>query len=435
MRRCSTARTENFSWKARCWGPLHGRRTAFLLGSTHLVFVTIPGMDVVAQPAAVASVDSTLALARELIALPSVTPDDAGCQALIAARLAPLGFRCETLVSNGVTNLWARRGTARPLVCLAGHTDVVPTGPREGWETDPFTPTERDGWLYGRGAADMKSSLAAFVTAVEGFLADHPATTGSIALLVTSDEEGPSVDGTVKVVAKLAAAGEAIDFCVVGEPSSVDRLGDTIKNGRRGTLSATLTVKGVQGHVAYPELARNPIHLVAPVVAELAATRWDDGDDFFPPTTWQCSNIQAGTGATNVIPGTLDVSFNFRHAPASSRESLQQRLEAILARHGLDYKLVWTGWGNPYLTPPGTLVEVASDVVRDLTGVTPEVSRTGGTSDGRFIAAICREVVELGPVGASIHKLNERVRIADLALLSRIYRGILERLLISPAPE
>jgi succinyl-diaminopimelate desuccinylase len=392
-------------------------------------------MDVVAQPAAVASVDLTLALARELIARPSVTPDDAGCQSLIAARLAPLGFHCDTLVSNGVTNLWARRGTTRPLVCLAGHTDVVPTGPREGWETDPFIPTERDGWLYGRGAADMKSSLAAFVTAVEDFVANHPAAIGSIALLITSDEEGPSVDGTVRVVEKLAAAGETIDFCVVGEPSSVDRLGDMMKNGRRGTLSATLTVKGIQGHVAYPKLARNPIHLVAPVLAELAQTRWDDGDESFPPTTWQCSNIHAGTGATNVIPGALEVTFNFRHAPASSRESLQKRLEAVLVRHGLDYKLVWTGWGNPYLTPHGRLVDVACEVVRNVTGVAPEVSRTGGTSDGRFIAAICREVVELGPVGASIHKLNERVRIADLALLSRIYRGILQRLLIPAAPE
>jgi succinyl-diaminopimelate desuccinylase len=386
-------------------------------------------MDVDAQPASIATIDSTLALARELIARPSLTPDDAGCQALIAARLEPLGFHCETLVSNGVTNLWARRGAAHPVVCLAGHTDVVPTGPRDGWESDPFVPTERDGWLHGRGAADMKSSLAAFVTAVEGFVADHRAVPGSIALLITSDEEGPSVDGTVKVVEKLAAAGETIDFCVVGEPSSVDRLGDMIKNGRRGTLSATLTIKGVQGHVAYPQLARNPIHLAAPALAELAAMRWDDGDEFFPPTTWQCSNAHAGTGATNVIPGSLEVTFNFRYAPASTRESLQQRLEAVLLRHGLEYSLVWTGSGKPYLTPPGALVDVACETIRQVTGVTPEISRTGGTSDGRFIADICREVVELGPVNASIHKLNERVRIADLAPLSRIYRGILERLL------
>jgi len=389
-------------------------------------------MDVIAHPAS-ASIDPTLDLARALIARPSVTPDDAGCQALLMERLAPLGFRFETLVSNGVTNLWARRGSARPLVCLAGHTDVVPTGPRDGWETDPFVPTEREGWLHGRGAADMKSSLAAFVTAVEGFVVAHPEAPGSIALLITSDEEGPSVDGTVKVVEKLAAADERIDFCVVGEPSSVERLGDMIKNGRRGTLSATLTVKGVQGHVAYPHLARNPIHLAAPALAELAAMRWDEGDEFFPPTTWQCSNIHAGTGATNVIPGALEVMFNFRYAPASTRESLQQRLEAVLARHGLDYALAWTGWGKPFITPRGTLVDVACAAIRDVTGITPEVSCTGGTSDGRFIADICRQVVELGPVGASIHKLNERVKIADLALLSRIYRGILDRLLVQGA--
>jgi succinyl-diaminopimelate desuccinylase len=380
--------------------------------------------------AAPVAVDPTLELARALIARPSLTPDDAGCQALLAARLAPLGFRCDTLVVNGVTNLWARRGLARPLACLAGHTDVVPTGPREGWHSDPFTPTERDGWLYGRGAADMKSSLAAFVTAVERFIADHPDAPGSIALLITSDEEGPSIDGTARVVEKLAAAGEAIDFCVVGEPTSVDVLGDTIKNGRRGTLTGRLTVNGVQGHVAYPHLARNPIHLAAPALAELAATRWDDGDAHFPPTTWQCSNVHAGTGATNVIPGTLEALFNFRHSPASTRESLAERTEGVLARHGLDYALAWTGSGKPYFTAAGTLVRTASDVVREETGVTAEVSCTGGTSDGRFIAEICREVVELGPVGASIHQLNERVRIADLPVLSRIYRRILERLLV-----
>jgi succinyl-diaminopimelate desuccinylase len=384
-------------------------------------------MDVIARDVAV---DPTLELARALIARPSITPDDAGCQALVAARLAPLGFRCETLVASGVTNLWARRGTARPLVCLAGHTDVVPTGPREGWHSDPFTPTERDGWLYGRGAADMKASVAAFVTAVEGFVRDHADAPGSIALLLTSDEEGPSIDGTARVVEKLAAAGETIDFCVVGEPTSVDRLGDTIKNGRRGTLTGKLTVKGVQGHVAYPHLARNPIHVAAPALAELAATRWDDGDAHFPPTTWQCSNVHAGTGAANVIPGTLEALFNFRHAPSSTRQSLAARLEAVLARHGLDYTLEWIGSGKPYLTAPGALVGVAGDVVREEAGVTPEVSCTGGTSDGRFIADVCSEVVELGPVGASIHQLNERVRIADLPVLSRIYRRILERLLV-----
>ena len=376
---------------------------------------------------------SPLALTRALIERRSLTPDDAGCQALIASRLAPLGFRAETLSSNGVTNLWLRRGTGRPLVCFAGHTDVVPTGPLAEWRSEPFVPTERDGWLYGRGAADMKGSLAAFVTAIEAFVAAHPRADGSIAMLVTSDEEGPSIDGTAKVVERLAAAGETIDYCIVGEPTSGDRLGDTIKNGRRGTLSGTLTVKGVQGHVAYPQLAKNPIHLAAPALAELAATRWDEGDAYFPPTTWQCSNIHAGTGATNVIPGTLEVMFNFRFCPVSTRESLAQRFEAVLARHGLDYDLAWTGSGKPFLTARGELVAVVSDAVREVVGIVPELSCTGGTSDGRFIADICREVVELGPVNASIHKLNECVKIADLASLSAIYQGILERLLVKEA--
>ena len=380
-------------------------------------------MDTVARP--------TLSLARELIALRSPTPDDGGCQALLQRRLAPLGFACETLVSNGVTNLWARRGTARPLICRAGHTDVVPTGPRIGWDSDPFVPTERDGYLYGRGAADMKGSLAAFVTAIEAFVAEHPGAPGSIAMLVTSDEEGPSTDGTVRIVERMAARGERMDYCIVGEPSSVDTLGDMIKNGRRGTLSGTLTVKGVQGHIAYPHLARNPIHLAAPLLAELAATVWDQGNAYFPPTSWQCSNIHAGTGATNVIPGTLELMFNFRHAPESPREALQQRFEAIVQRHGLDYELLWTGWGKPFLTPRGALVDVAIDTVRAITGVTPALSCTGGTSDGRFIADVCDEIVELGPVNATIHQLNERVRIADLESLSAIYRGILERVLVA----
>ncbi len=377
--------------------------------------------------------EPTLALARALIARRSLTPDDAGCQLLMRERLTPLGFDCTTLESNGVTNLWARRGTAQPLVCFAGHTDVVPTGPLEAWDTDPFKPEERDGFLYGRGAADMKGSLAAFVTAVEDFVEGNPDAPGSIALLITSDEEGPSVDGTVKVVEQMAARGERIDYCVVGEPSSVDVLGDMIKNGRRGTLSGTLIVKGVQGHIAYPHLARNPIHLVAPVVAELAATEWDRGNAYFPATSWQCSNIHAGTGATNVIPGTLELVFNFRHSTESTRESLQQRFEAIVRKHGLDYELRWTGWGKPFLTPRGRLVDVAMDAIRQVTGVTAELSCTGGTSDGRFIADICAEVVELGPVNATIHKLNERVRAADLAPLSAIYRGILERLLLPGA--
>jgi succinyl-diaminopimelate desuccinylase len=371
----------------------------------------------------------TLALARDLIARRSVTPDDAGCQALLAERLAPLGFHCDTLVVNGVTNLWARRGSTRPVVCFAGHTDVVPTGPVSAWHSDPFVPTVRDGYLYGRGAADMKSSLAAFVTAIEGFLAAHPAARGSIALLLTSDEEGPSVDGTAKVVERLAAAGETIDYCVVGEPSSVDDLGDMIKNGRRGTLSGTLTVHGVQGHIAYPHLARNPIHLVAPVLAELAAMQWDAGNEYFPPTTWQCSNIHAGTGANNVIPGTLDVQFNFRHSTESTRESLQQRFEEVLRRHQLPCDVAWTGWGKPFLTPRGRLADVAEQAIREVTGRVPALSCTGGTSDGRFIADICPEVIELGPVNATIHKLDERVRVADLEPLAAIYRGILARLL------
>jgi len=374
--------------------------------------------------------DPTLLLARDLIARRSLTPDDAGCQALLAARLAPLGFRCETLMSNGVTNLWARRGDTAPLVCFAGHTDVVPTGPLDQWSTDPFVPVERDGFLHGRGAADMKSSLAAFVTATEAFLSAHPDAPGSIAFLVTSDEEGPSVDGTVKVVERLAAAGERLDYCVVGEPSSVDALGDMIKNGRRGTLSGTLTVRGVQGHIAYPHLAQNPIHLAAPILAELAATKWDDGNAYFPPTTFQCSNIHAGTGATNVIPGTLDVLFNFRYSTASTRESLVERFEAIVRRHGVPHSIAWTGHGKSFLTAPGRLVDVAVASIAAVTGRAPALSTIGGTSDGRFIADICAEIVELGPVNATIHKLDERVRVADLAPLAAIYAGILERLLV-----
>jgi succinyl-diaminopimelate desuccinylase len=373
----------------------------------------------------------TLDLARELIARKSPTPDDAGCQDILRARLEPLGFRCETIVSNGVTNLWARRGETHPVVCFAGHTDVVPTGPLESWHSDPFVPTQRDGYLYGRGAADMKSSVAAFVVGVERLLAGANAAKlrGSIALLITSDEEGPATDGTIQIVDKLRAAGETLDYCIVGEPSSVDRLGDMIKNGRRGTLSGTLIVRGVQGHIAYPHLAKNPIHIVAPAIAELASMRWDEGNEYFPPTTWQVSNIHAGTGATNVIPGTLELAFNFRYATVSGRDTLEQRLEAVLRKHRIEYDLRWTGWGRPFLTPHGRLVEVVSEVVRDVCGITPELSCTGGTSDGRFIADICREVVELGPVNASIHKLNERVAVADLEPLAEIYRRTLERLL------
>ena len=385
--------------------------------------------DEIAAPATRSA--ATLALTRALIERRSLTPEDAGCQDLIAARLVPLGFRAEPLQSNGVANLWLRRGAARPLVCFAGHTDVVPTGPLAEWASDPFVPTERDGYLYGRGAADMKGSLAAFVTAIETFVAAHPSAGGSIALLVTADEEGPSVDGTVKVVERLRAAREEIDYCIVGEPTSVERLGDMIKNGRRGSLSGTLIVKGIQGHVAYPHLGKNPIHALAPALAELAATRWDDGDAYFPPTTWQCSNIHAGTGAANVIPGTLELMFNFRFCPVSSRASLVERLEAVLKRHGVDYQLAWTGFGPPYLTGRGRLVDVVTESVRHVTGTVPELSCTGGTSDGRFIADVCGEVVELGPVNATIHQVNERVRIADVGPLAAIYLGILERLLLS----
>ena len=373
---------------------------------------------------------ATLELARQLIARRSQTPDDAGCQAIVRARLEPLGFHCESVPSNGVSNLWARRGEARPAVCLAGHTDVVPSGPLDAWSSDPFVPTLRDGRLYGRGAADMKSSVAAFVVAIEQFVGAHPEHPGSIALLLTSDEEGPATDGTVRVVERLKADGIALDYCVVGEPSSVERLGDMIKNGRRGTLSGTLRVRGVQGHIAYPHLARNPIHLVAPAIAELAAMHWDEGNDYFPPTSWQASNVHAGTGATNVIPGRLELAFNFRYATASTRESLQQRFEAVLQRHGLDYELAWTGAGTPYLTPRGELIRVACAVIAEVCGVVPDISCTGGTSDGRFLAEVCQEIVEIGPVNASIHKIDECVAVAELEPLAALYRGILERLLL-----
>ena len=380
-------------------------------------------MDARAQP--------TLALASELIARRSLTPDDAGCQDLIAERLAPLRFAAERLESNGVVNTWLRRGTAAPLVCFAGHTDVVPTGPREDWQSDPFAPVVRDGFLYGRGAADMKGSLAAFVTAIEAFVGAREAHRGSIALLLTSDEEGPvNADGTVKVVERLALRGERIDYCIVGEPSSVQRLGDTIKIGRRGTLTGRLRVRGVQGHVAYPEQVRNPIHLAAPAIAELAATEWDRGNDHFPPTSFQCSNIHAGTGAANVVPGVLELVFNWRYSTQSTREDLVARMEAVLRRHGLDYELVLTASGNPFITRPGRLVEAVGDAIDAETGARPTLSTTGGTSDGRFIADICAELVEVGPINATIHKLNERVAVDELEPLARIYRGVLERLLV-----
>lgn len=371
----------------------------------------------------------TLDLARELIARPSRTPDDAGCQDLLRTRLAPLGFHFDTLVSNGVTNLWARRGNTAPLTCFAGHTDVVPPGPLDAWHSDPFVPTERDGNLYGRGAADMKTSIAAFVTAIEGFVHEHPDHRGSIALLITSDEEGVASDGTVKVVDWLESLGTRIDHCIVGEPTCVSQLGDTIKNGRRGSLSGHLMIRGVQGHIAYPHLVRNPIHLAAPAIADLATTEWDRGNEYFPPTSWQISNIHAGTGATNVVPGTLTIDFNFRHSTASSRESLQQRVHAVLDRHGLDYTLTWENSGNPYLTAAGSLVQAISGAITTVTGVQPELSTSGGTSDGRFIARIAQQVIEFGPVNASIHKIDEHVALSDIEPLSQIYRLTLEKLL------
>jgi len=372
----------------------------------------------------------TLALASELIARRSLTPDDAGCQALIGERLAPLDFVAERIESNGVVNTWLRRGTASPIVCFAGHTDVVPTGPRDDWTSDPFDPVVRDGYLYGRGAADMKSSLAAFVTSIEAFVASSPSHRGSIALLLTSDEEGPvNTDGTVKVVERLASRGECIDYCIVGEPSSSQRLGDTIKVGRRGTLTGRLRVRGVQGHVAYPEQVRNPIHLVAPAIAELAATSWDEGNEHFPPTSFQCSNIHAGTGAANVVPGVLELVFNWRYSTQNTRESLVARLQGILDRQGLDYELALTASGKPFLTGRGELVDAATAAIASTTGVQASLSTSGGTSDGRFIADICPQLVEIGPVNATIHKLNERVAVDELEPLSRIFRGILERLL------
>ena len=372
----------------------------------------------------------TLNLAKQLISRHSLTPMDDGCMDIIGARLAPLGFKLEKMRHSEVDNLWARRGDVAPVICFAGHTDVVPTGPVNRWDSDPFTPTVRDGMLYGRGAADMKGSIAAFVTAVERFVAQHPHHKGSIALLLTSDEEGVAVDGTVRVVEALQERGEKLDYCIVGEPTCVAKLGDTIKNGRRGSLSGTLTVKGVQGHIAYPHLVKNPIHLAAPAIAELAATEWDKGNEYFPPTSWQISNIHGGTGATNVVPGTVEILFNFRFSTASTVDGLKQKVHAILDRHGLEYDLQWELSGKPYLTPRGDLVDAASAAIRQVRGVETELSTSGGTSDGRFIADICPQVIELGPLNATIHKLNECVAVEDLDALSEIYRLTLVNLLV-----
>ena len=379
---------------------------------------------------------NALRLAEALIARRSVTPEDGGCQALLGERLAQAGFACETLVCGPdefrVTNLWALRQGSRagPTLAFAGHTDVVPTGPLEQWRSDPFVPTHRDGQLYGRGAADMKTSIAAMVVAVEEFVQAHPEHCGAIAFLLTSDEEGPSVDGTVRLVELLRQRGQRLDACIVGEPTSVEQLGDMIKNGRRGTLSGRLTVKGIQGHVAYPHLARNPIHGVAPALAELAAMCWDDGNAFFPPTSWQVSNIHAGTGAGNVIPGELDLMFNFRFSNESTPESLKARVHEVLDRHGVDYSLAWTLGGETFLTPPGSLSRALTAAIESETSVTPVLSTTGGTSDGRFIARICPQVVEFGPVNASIHKIDENVRVDDIERLKNIYRRTLENLLL-----
>ena len=379
---------------------------------------------------------ATLQLTEQLISRASVTPEDAGCQALISARLAPLGFVCETIVSGPddfrVTNLWAKftgtAGSSSPTLVFAGHTDVVPTGPLEQWTTPPFSPSHRNGQLYGRGAADMKSSIAAMVVATEEFLAASPKPALSIAFLITSDEEGPSKDGTLVVCQQLKARGERLDYCIVGEPTSVDQLGDMIKNGRRGTLSGKLRVKGVQGHIAYPHLAKNPVHLFAPALAELVATEWDRGNEFFQPTSWQVSNIHGGTGASNVIPGELVVDFNFRFSTESSAEGLKQRLEAVLEKHELEYALQWTLGGEPFLTTPGELVQAVRGAIAAETGLTTELSTTGGTSDGRFIAKMCPQLIEFGPINASIHKIDEHVLVSSLDPLKNIYKGVLERL-------
>jgi len=373
--------------------------------------------------------NETLELAKALLARPSVSPEDGGCQQLIIDRLVPLGFRAETIAGGGVTNLWIRRGTARPLVALAGHTDVVPPGPLEMWHTDPFVPTIREGQLHARGAADMKTSIAAFVVACERIVAAHPGHPGSLALLVTSDEEGPAVDGTVRVVEALKARGETIDYCIVGEPTSVERFGDTIKNGRRGSLSGRLSVKGIQCHLAYPHRGRNPILQFAPALAELAATRWDEGNAHFPPTAWQVSNVHGGTGATNIIPGEVVVDFNFRFSTESTAEGLEARVHEVLDRHGLEYSLDWVLGGKPFLTARGRLVETLSRVVERVSGVKPEISTTGGTSDGRFIIDVCPEVVEFGPVNRSIHKVNEAVSLAEIEPLADVYRLACEELL------
>lgn len=372
----------------------------------------------------------TLELTEALISLHSVTPADGGCQLKMAERLKPMGFECETIASGDVTNLWARRGSAQPLMVFAGHTDVVPTGPLDQWSSDPFVPTHRDGKLYGRGAADMKTSLAAMVVAVEEFVAAHPDHKGSIGFLITSDEEGPAIDGTVIVCNRLKARGEQLDYCIVGEPTSVKQVGDMIKNGRRGTMSGKLVIKGIQGHIAYPHMAKNPIHMAMPALAELATIEWDQGNEYYLPTSWQMSNIHAGTGASNVIPGECVVDFNFRFSTASTVDGLQQRVHATLDKYGVEYDLKWVVGGLPFLTPRGDLSDALSSAIKSETGIDTELSTTGGTSDGRFIAQICPQVVEFGPTNASIHKIDEHVAVAEIEPLKNIYRRTLENLLL-----
>ena len=376
---------------------------------------------------------NTLNLTIDLLTRRSNTPEDAGCQELMISRLEPLGFVIERMRFGNVDNLYARRGTTGPLLVFAGHTDVVPTGPLEKWHTPPFEPTIKDGMLYARGAADMKTSLAAFITSIEEFIAENPNHTGSIGLLITSDEEGVAVDGTVKVVEVLKARGEYIDYCIVGEPTSNKVVGDMIKNGRRGSLSGKLVVKGVQGHIAYPHLVKNPIHMAAPAIKDMVETVWDTGNEYFPPTSWQISNINGGTGATNVVPGEVEILFNFRYCAllnnaGSTEANLKQRVYAILDNHKLDYDLEWEH-SPSYITPRGNLVEAITEAIQQAYGVTPELSTTGGTSDGRFIADICKQVIEFGPLNATIHKLNECVGVADIEPLKETYKLTLQTLL------
>jgi len=374
---------------------------------------------------------SPLELARELIRRPSVTPADAGCQQFMARRLEAIGFACEHLRRGEVDNFWAERGTRGPILVFAGHTDVVPAGPESDWRTPPFEPTEIDGVLYGRGAADMKSSLAAMVAACERFVERHPRHPGRIGFLITSDEEGKAVDGTARVVEWLESRGKKMDWCLLGEPTSAAVLGDTIKNGRRGSLDGALTVRGCQGHVAYPKLADNPIHGLAPALAALAAESWDAGDEFFPPTSFQVSNIRGGVGATNVIPGEVEALFNFRFGAALTERQLRRRTEALLDRHGLDYSLEWRLGGRPFLTEAGALVDAAVASIREHLGVDAELSTSGGTSDGRFIAPAGAQVLELGPINRTIHKIDECIPVEDIDRLARTYQGIIERLLLN----